>query len=130
MKGGNVIPPKGHETLEGLLAHFGIRGMKWGVRRANPSASIPASEDSVNAEASKAKIRTGGTKTLSNAELQNLVSRMNLEQQYGRMAPPTKTQAVKKFIAELMVSVGKQQATRIASEQAAKAIGSLLAKRK
>lgn len=69
-----------------VVQHHGIRGQKWGVRRKNP---IPtgSSEDHVTATTHKQTIKkTGGTHTLSNKDLQSVVTRMNLEQQYSRLS--------------------------------------------
>lgn len=70
------------ETLDEVLAHHGIKGMKWGVRRKNPSGE-PPSEDAAKANASRAKAKTSSTDVLSDEELRKLVNRMNLEQQYA-----------------------------------------------
>lgn len=82
---------------EDILKHFGIKGMRWGIRRDNPGATTSGggshvgnvtnlvSEDHARAAAVTSKIRTGGTKTVSNKELQDVITRMNLEQQYSRL---------------------------------------------
>jgi hypothetical protein len=55
--------------------------MKWGRHKGSSksSASIPASADHVTAEAHRAKLKAGGVKALSNADLQALNTRMQLE---------------------------------------------------
>lgn len=65
--------------------HFGVKGMKWGVRRSR-TASAPASEDASKAQALHAQVKSTGTHTLSNADLQHLVTRMNLEQQFTKLS--------------------------------------------
>lgn len=91
-------------SLQDIIAHFGIRGMKWGVRRADPSSSVAPSEDSAKATELRQKIRVGGTKSLSNTELQQVITRLNLETQYAglREREPTKLSsghnAVKKIL--------------------------------
>ena len=74
------------------LTHYGVKGMKWGVRKAESSgSSAPApraaapSADYKTAASAQRKIDTGGTHTLSNQELQGLLTRMNLERQYHNM---------------------------------------------
>jgi 2'-5' RNA ligase len=82
-------------TSEGL-SHHGVKGMHWGVRKGDSSGngSAPAtkpapkpriSEDARNVEKAFAKIDRGGTDVLSNHELQSVVNRLNLEQQYSRL---------------------------------------------
>lgn len=81
------------ETLDDVLAHYGVKGMRWGVRRAHPSSSgsspkkpsSPVSEDAAAARTAKSKSKQHGLDSLSNKELQHLVNRMNLEQQYSRL---------------------------------------------
>lgn len=71
-------------TGRSFLEHFGIKGMKWGVRRNKTSVDV-RSEDVKNTDRSKATIRKHGTKALSTGDLQRLVTRMNLEQQYSQL---------------------------------------------
>lgn len=78
--------------VDTFLEHYGVRGMKWGVRRTHPEStgSTPKkikelSEDAAVAKAAKTKSKTQGLDALSNKELQHLVNRMNLEQQYSRL---------------------------------------------
>jgi hypothetical protein len=65
------------------LEHFGKKGMKWGVRR---SPKPGASEDAQRARAYKKTAKRSGSKALSTKELKDLVTRMNLEQQYSRLS--------------------------------------------
>jgi hypothetical protein len=58
---------------------------------------------------------------LSNQEMQELITRMNLEQQYAKLttsapAPKvvTKKAKVGKFVADLLLDIGKQEVTRVA----------------
>lgn len=69
------------------LAHHGVKGMKWGVRKSGSSTSStpPPSSDHVNAENLRVKIRTGGLKALGNDELQALNTRMQLEQTHRNL---------------------------------------------
>lgn len=72
---------------------YGVRGMKWGVRKDDPSGSssttpkAKSSDDAKTASAIKTRVSEdgGNTSSLSNKELQDLVTRMNLEQQYSRL---------------------------------------------
>lgn len=94
--------------LESFLAHFGKKGMKWGVRRSDAqlgkTTSPGVSEDKARAIAVSTKVgKSRNTSSLSNKEMQDLITRMNLEQQYSRLTnKPSKTEkgfnAVKKTL--------------------------------
>lgn len=64
--------------------------MKWGVRRPRGSDGTVGGGHGTATDAEKAKeyhqrAKTVGLHSLSNQELQHLISRMNLEQQYSRL---------------------------------------------
>jgi hypothetical protein len=114
------------ETLEEFLEHHGVKGMKWGVRRSNPSGSSsssshPSSEDAKRAKASAAIAKTHGTHALSNQDLQHLVSRTDLEQRYSKLSTKN-TNAGAKIAKEILLNVGKQQATQVLIKSAGKII--------
>lgn len=75
--------------IEDFLAHYGVLGMKWGRRRRRSasSSSPPMSSEAAKALRLQTRAQTHGSKSLTNAELQQLVTRMNLENQYGRLNP-------------------------------------------
>jgi 2'-5' RNA ligase len=86
----------GRSFLTGEVTHYGVKGMHWGVRRgdsggkgsapaAKPAPKPRMSEDAKNVEKAFVKIDRGGTDALSNHELQSVVNRLNLEQQYSRL---------------------------------------------
>jgi len=96
------------------LTHYGIKGMKWGVRRSDAqlaraqSAPKPTlSDDAKTAERLHNKVQTKGTGSLSNQEMRQFIERMNLERQYSQLmsSPPGKSAAdrghdqVKKYLA-------------------------------
>lgn len=129
-------------TIEELV-HHGVKGMRWGVRRSGvnigkiyrkPVAKAPTSDDFKKAQASKAAI--GSTKTsktakktapLSNADLQSLVRRMNLEKQYAELSTRDKRKVVgAKFVGDVLGGVAKGQATRLGNQLAADQIDKLL----
>ena len=83
-----------HDALVGFLAHHGVKGMRWGVRRTDAQLSGGSHEtsgDKAQANAVAAKVAKGNTSALSNQELQSLVTRMNLEQQYSRLTDKPST---------------------------------------
>lgn len=63
------------------LYHYGIKGMKWGHRK----APVKVSADSKRAS----MLRKKKISELSNAELRDLNTRMELERRYAQMNPST-----------------------------------------
>lgn len=145
-----LIEPLSHDSsFEETLQHYGVKGMRWGRRKAEDSGNpevqvdrttklspskiktrkggdLPASDDAVKAAAYKQAAKKSGPNALSNQQLQALVTRMNLEKQYSTLNP-TKSKATKKFVADFMLGVGKQQMAKVANDQAGKAIASVIA---
>lgn len=93
-------------TTDEFLRHYGIPGMKWGRRKSkspsyeksvktfggkSPHRNLSVSPKSIDAQKArnyKDRAKSSGTDALSTKELENLVKRMNLEQQYSRLNPP------------------------------------------
>jgi len=143
--------------VEAFLEHVGIKGMKWGVRRDRTPAgqtvatqkkpggkvkvvggkSIPAHPDAINAKVSAQRAKKSGTHALSNKELQDLVTRMNLEKQYSTLSSKPKDQTVSAKIdkgekyAKKAVKVGKtgHDVYKFAKSPAGIAIAASIAKK-
>lgn len=78
---------------DSYLAHYGIKGMKWGVRRyQNKDGSYTAAgkrrryNNSSDYEETRS-LRKKNYRELSNEELKKLNKRMNLESEYQRLNP-------------------------------------------
>lgn len=112
------------DTVEEFLAHFGVKGMKWGVRRSQKELH-PASADHTHAQSIKAKGRNSGVKALSNKDIQDYMNRLNLEKQFKSTTPGGQAKA---FVSQLLVGVGKQQATSVVNTAASKAVADGMAR--
>ena len=92
-------------AVDNFLAHYGVKGMKWGVRTANKPA---ASAESDRSTAIRAKAKAGKPKALTNAELREAIERMNLEQQFKRLSVNEKP-AVQRWMASTLLEIGKRE---------------------
>jgi hypothetical protein len=152
-----VTTPTIEERYREFLAHYGVLGMKWGVRRRHPNSSpgstrppssvagphnhpsLTAPRPHVSPEAGRAAelhslARRHGSHNLSNAELKDLVARLNLEDQYGRL-DQKKVSTGKKIALGLLIATGavaggvaKQTATSFGSKYATKGVEELIKK--
>ena len=110
--------------VEEFLAHYGVPGMRWGVRRSHPG--VPPSHDAATAAKLKVRVaKAGGTQTLTNAELKALVTRMNLEQQYSGLSQ-VKVNAGRKMVNDVLLNVAKQEAQAYALKGAEAGIKALI----
>jgi hypothetical protein len=78
---------------EKFVAHYGIRGMKWGRRTKSSSSKAPETDDAPEHTRARQLHRTAqtqGTRKLTNKDLQDLTQRLNLEQQYSRLTTTDK----------------------------------------
>lgn len=124
--------PSNPGSLDDVLAHYGIRGMHWGKRKAasigskDPEAvsvysspgkrlrtsggsNHPASDDAKQAAVSRQTARQSTVDALSNKDLQHLVGRLNLEANYAKIAlVPKQKSAGRKFIEKLLKDEGSQ----------------------
>lgn len=89
------------------LMHHGVRGMKWGVRRAK--RSIASANRRRISKYSKdynetRLLRRKSSKQLSNEDLKKLNKRMNLEQEYNRLSTSEVNRGLS--VAKKILSVG------------------------
>ena len=85
------------------LEHYGVKGMKWGKRRARIRDARSA--DSQAVRDIRAKKRDTKITSLSNKELQDAITRFNLEKQYKQL-DPTVTRKGGQFVKGL-IGAGK-----------------------
>ena len=137
-----------NEKIQEVIAHYGVKGMKWGKRKgrtdvaAHPKTSStgkavvktsggsghPVHSDALQARMSEQKLKKSGINSLSNHELQNLQNRLNLERNVKNLTESTATG--EQFIKNLLISTGKQQVQRVANQLASQQVDAALKKKK
>lgn len=116
------------------LFHYGIKGMKWGVKRPEGSdgrvssfvkkkkaqakteikerISRPTTDDAKNAKAARSRAKKHGTDALTNKKLQEAVTRMNLEQQYSALVENQKATSrrsgAQRYVADILKEAGSE----------------------
>ena len=108
------------DSFDDMLAHFGVRGMRWGVRKKSGSKS----EEAV--DPAKKKVNP---KNLSDEELRKAVNRLQMERQYRELTrtAPSKLNVGKKFAAEVVRQVAKETVVSVAKSHTTKAVAGFMA---
>jgi len=103
---------------ENFLAHYGVLGMKWGVRK---DRSGSYSSDYARKRRLQQRVKKSGIQNLSNKELKELNYRRELEKNYKKQYP-NKIQAGYNYITGALAVAGTAVAIyNIANSQAGKA---------
>lgn len=108
------------DGTEEFLKHFGIKGMRWGVKK----KPHPVSTDAKGKQKVKDKVKTTKIASVSNRDLQMAINRMQLEQNYKRLAVNEKS-GVARWISSTLMEIGKREV----QAAAAKKIAAVVAKK-
>lgn len=111
-----ILSRKGGEIMNrNELMHYGVLGMKWGVRRKRSKLS------SVEVKPKKKTVSD-----LSDAELRQIINRHQMEKQYAQITAKEKS-AGAKFVSDVLTNAAKQTATSYTAKYMAKGMDALIA---
>lgn len=126
------------EAGKEFLEHYGVKGMRWGVRRTD--AQLARSSGKKESESgdggggkggseSKAAVRGKSASQMSDKELKKVVERINTEKQYNQLTAPKpgKAATVGKFFANIAVNAARTNLQQVANKQGSVVVGQLFA---
>lgn len=105
---------------EEMLQHYGILGMKWGVRR------TPAQLARANGRAGKTE-SSDEIKKMSDSELRSKTNRLQMEKQYKQLTS-SEISVGRKFVQDVLTNAAKQTSTNYVSKYMAKGIDAAIKK--
>lgn len=99
-----------YHKADETLAHFGILGMKWGVRRKlGPSGTVGGQKKGSDDYLKSREVKSKGYKNLSTKELKDLTQRMQLEKQLRELTVSDYTRGME--AAKAVLAVGTTAAS-------------------
>lgn len=121
----------------GIIEHYGVKGMRWGVRRSRRERKIARGDLAALKEMESNSDRGGKTRSkrearkdakrnpseMSDAELRQRLNRMNMEKQYRELTAPkggSLSSAGKKVAANVIKGVAQQTLTNVGQSYSTK----------
>ena len=136
------------DVVDDILAHYGVKGMRWGIRKSRRSSGKTRKTPSPSAPAKKpGKVRSAVTKlrtpkrdfkmeakNMSDEDLRKILNRMDMEKKYATMMneltnPKKEKLAVHKMAEDAIKEVLKDQGKKFLNAAITKGINSAAKKR-
>lgn len=128
------------ETECDALMHYGVKGMKWGVRKARPTSGKKRGKTNAQRiyesvtrkkESPKAATKTSSKPAkrrisdMSDEELRRAINRMQMERTYAQLTAKEVSKG-RKFVNEVLYNSAKNTATKITTEAMQKLVKKML----
>ena len=117
--------------MDNTLQHWGIKGMKWGVRRyQNKDGSLTPAGKKRYSDYSGSET---GLSSLSDEEIRRKINRLQLEKQYRDLMKPAeqkKRNAGKEFVQDVLKKSGNNIATQLVTYVLGEAVNKYVGKGK
>lgn len=117
--------------MDNTLQHWGIKGMKWYIRRyQNKDGSLTPAGKKRYSDSSSSKTDLS---SLSDEEIRRKINRLQLEKQYRDLMKPVeqkKRNAGKEFVQDVLRNSGKNIATQLATYVLGEAVNKYVGKGK
>ena len=97
-----------------FLEHYGVKGMKWGKRKARPDRTVT-------------RFKKAPSK-LTDKELESRIKRLEAERKYNSLNRRTVGQG-ERLVSEVLQSSGRKIATTVVTNAGTLAVGALIARR-
>lgn len=119
------------------LFHYGVKGMRWGVRRSRAQLSKSKGSSSRGLfkfskkkkknikETTEKPAKKKSVKDMTDEELSSAIKRLEMEKKYSDLASPAGQKSTfdgKKFVMNVLEKSGESLATQVVNEIGAKAI--------
>lgn len=109
-------------TKSNELKHYGVLGMRWGIRRDKSSSGGSRRSSDYFGKSRKS------IKNMSNNELRSRINRMQLEKQYKSLRSEMYHPA-RRFVAKMLKDVGGQMAKDVVQNSAGYAVNKVTGKK-
>lgn len=108
------------------LQHYGVLGMKWGIRRYQPYHKGQAHKGKFLDKKNTRK-KENPTKGMSDDELRRRINRLQMEKQYKQLTAKEKSKG-QILVEEILTNAAKQTATNYVSKAMTKGIDEMIKK--
>lgn len=117
----------GTGDTDGVLIHYGVKGMRWGVRTKGRTSE--SSSDNTKSAKKTKKAAKPDVKKLSDQELRDRLSRLNMEKQYRDLVGTQPVFNGRKAVTSILQNSGTAVGTTVLSAAALFAVKKAISRR-